>query len=104
MENTKTNLNEMNKLERYLKEHGIKYERTDMEGIEQFGMILGERHQIKVVDEDGNWIWDVICHYGSYGHEEGLLEYWSQKESDEGGDVSGYLTAEDVIQKIEGAA
>lgn len=99
-----TNLNEMNKLETYLKDNKIKYSRIDNPGIFMMGRMIGEQHKIQVNDENGNWIWDVICNDGSYGFSEGLLEYWSKKEADKGGDVSGWLTAEDVIQKIQGTA
>ena len=104
MENTMTNLLEMNKVETYLKENGIKYERTGNPGIPVMGRNVGEQHKIQVNDNNGNWVWDVICHPGSYGYESGLLEYWSKEEYDAGGDVSGWLTAEDVIQKIQGTA
>lgn len=37
---------------------------------------------------------DAVCHFGSYGHEQGLLECW---EAD-GDDVVGWLTAEKTIE------
>lgn len=43
------------------------------------------------------WAWDVICHRGSYGYEQGLLEI-GYKNCDE---VEGWLTAEQVLERIE---
>lgn len=46
--------------------------------------------------------WDVICHSGSYGHEEGLLEAMGiiVDDSSDDDDVVGYLTASDVFQRV----
>lgn len=38
----------------------------------------------------------VICGYGSYGGKKGLLEMW-----DGNGEPEGYLTAEEVIERIK---
>lgn len=84
-------LTEMNKLEDYLKANGFEYQRED-EDAEPM-----DKHQI-IVFENGVRSWDVICHYGSYGGDEGLLEGMGDLF---GPDVDGYLTAEDVIKKIE---
>lgn len=89
-------MSELDKLENYLKEHGIPYERIDDEGVIN-------RHQILVKDKDGDIIWDAICHCGSYGYEEGLLEIMGTLVRPEDGDsVAGWLTAEDIITRIEG--
>ena len=105
-------LTEMNKLEAYLKEKGFKYERTDSENTmdpmttEWMTANCGpdfepfDLHQIVVYD-DAVRIWDVICHRGSYGADQGLLEGMGVLF---GLDVEGFLTAEDVIRKIEEAA
>lgn len=41
---------------------------------------------------------DVICNKASYGHEQGLLETmgfsWDR-------DITGYLTAEEILEKID---
>ena len=88
-------MSELDKLEKYLKEHNITYERIDKEGVLS-------RHQILVKDEDGVVIWDAICHFGSYGYKEGLLEIMGTLVKPEDGDsVAGWLTAEDVIKRIE---
>ena len=45
---------------------------------------------------------DVICHRGSYGYKEGLLEMMGLLTEEEGeeDDVVGWLTAWDVAQRI----
>jgi hypothetical protein len=95
-------LRELDKLQEYLDEHHILYERIDRPGLPALpGMeAIGGRHQINVLDKDKNVIWDAICHYGSYGYEEGLLEVMGEKLIGHD-DVEGYLTAEDVIEFIE---
>lgn len=45
-------------------------------------------------------IGDAICHFGSYGHERGLIEVMGFPFCDED-DVVGFLTADEVIHQIE---
>ena len=95
VERKSVDLSEMNKLEEYLKVKGIPYERYDDEYADQY-------HQICVPDA-GTKKWDAICHRGSYGWEQGLLEIAGSlvnKHLDLD-TVVGYLTAEDVIKRIE---
>lgn len=90
--------NQLDVLEKMLIEKGIEYERTDeatpipdvvfMNGPGEFHQISGETNNLK---------WDVICHKGSYGYEDGLLEYADNVEDD----VIGRLTADKVIRLIE---
>jgi hypothetical protein len=88
-------MSELDKLEEYLKKNNIPYERIDEEGIV-------DRHQILVKDEDGAVLWDAICHIGSYGYGKGLLEIMGTLVRPEDRDsVAGWLTAEDVIKRIE---
>lgn len=106
------NLNELDKLEAYLKEHYITYERFDEEDtypeeckpylknqlkIYGFDYEALDRHQIIVYDKDGRRTWDVICQRGSYGAERGLLEGLG----DIFNEAEGYLTAAEIIQRIE---
>lgn len=43
---------------------------------------------------------DAVCHSGSYGHEKGLLEMMGLVDDEEDGDdVEGYLTAEQVFER-----
>lgn len=112
-------MTELDKLERYLREHGYKYERYDhlptkeererayasmpADVAEKYLPYL-ERHQIVVYNDKDRRAWDVICHKGSYGYESGLLEAMGSpivRKSD-GDGVAGFLTAEDVIRRLEG--
>lgn len=106
----KRDMTELDKLEQYLKEHGFEYFRQDWVNpihrsicarnlwahMTTMGDLL-DRHQI-IVMEDGKRVWDVVCHYGSYGVVEGLLEGMGEIFDD---DVEGWLTTEEVIARIE---
>lgn len=95
-----TDLTELNKLEQYLISKGIQYERIDQAQIlDQYGYARQlERHQICVPVADPRYKdWDVICNWGSYGYEEGLLELYGSLCD---GDVIGWLTAAEVIGMI----
>ena len=45
-------------------------------------------------------IGDAVCHFGSYGHERGLIEVMGFPFCEEE-DVVGFLTADEVIHQIE---
>ena len=103
-------LTELNKLESYLKAHGYEYTREDEVYLPreiEFTTVPGEwfrgapkpidTHQI-IAYENGRRSWDVVCHAGSYGCSLGLLEGMGDIF---GFDVMGWLTADDVIQRIE---
>ena len=47
----------------------------------------------------GVFDWDAICHSGSYGHENGLIEVMGLPQCQD--DVIGYLTAEDVLKMVD---
>lgn len=87
-------MKQMDLLEEYLREKEIKYQRKDMDGGEQ----------IIVYDEDGYRIWDAVCTKYSYGHERGLLEIMGDIVDGRrmGDSVEGWLTAQDVIDRVEG--
>ena len=93
-------MEQLNILEQYLKEKGIKYQRIDKTRAENFGI---DRHQIIVPCGGDDFEWDVICHMGSYGYEKGLLELYGNlvDEEKDGDSVVGWLTAKDVIDRIE---
>lgn len=97
-------MSELDKLEKYLKEHGYEYSRYDFDAFD--GIIsYDSKHQI-IVYKDGERSWDAVCQPGSYGYEEGLLEiYGDIVWYDIDGDiVRGWLTANDVIARIERGA
>lgn len=100
-------MTELDKLEKYLKDNNIPHQRiderpnlTNMQGLELFGLGY-DFHQICVPSRT-NCEFDVICHKGSYGYEEGLLEIMGllTEEEAEEDSVLGYLSAEDVIERI----
>lgn len=66
---------------------------------------LHDGYQIKVYDPKGHYVWDAVCHYYSYGHEEGLLEIMGDiVNHDDDWEVEGYLTAKDIIERLEKSA
>lgn len=97
---------ELDKLEMYLITKGIRYERIDEPEVidQRTGMIISlGRHQI-VVPDRVNRMWDAICHRGSYGYEEGLLEVMGTIVDPNCGDtVEGFLMASEVIERLEKA-
>lgn len=99
-------MSELDKLQKYLEVNGYVYSRTDevnnfVEVIGVEGICKLDRHQIIVYDKKMNRQWDAICHYGSYGYKQGLLEVSGCITSD---DVEGYLTAQDIINRLKSAA
>lgn len=102
-------MTELDKLEAYLKENGYKYERIDTlpQKVEMMAdgteilLKFGERHQISICKNGALWL-SIICHPGSYSYEKGLLEmmYFSREYD---GDIEGFLTAEQIIEKLKGA-
>lgn len=97
MENTKLNLNEFVKLVVGLSQKGLK---IDTELVTNWGA------QVIVYDDEGNRIWDAVINKGSYGSERGLLEVMGSaivdkiKLSEEPMDVIGWLTADEILEKI----
>ncbi len=82
---TTINQDEMMKLAFGLRDRGIGFSvKSFFDGI-----------QIVVGDFD----WDAICHCGSYGHEDGLIEVMGLPQCQD--DVIGYLTAEDVLKMVD---
>ena len=64
--------------------------------------IVHDGFQVEVLDDQNERIWDAICHSGSYGHEEGLIEIMGESVvRNEFDDVEGWLTAADVIERLE---
>lgn len=86
-------MEELNKLEAYLKEHNYNYERRS---------VFGDNDQIVVFDSNGKRAWDVVFNKYSYGYASGLLEAMGKEVvrvvDDE---VEGYLTAQDIIERLE---
>lgn len=96
MENTKINLNEFVKLIVGLHQRGI-----------SFNTIIGQNSAILIVcDRDGIYLWDAAINPLTYGSERGLLEVKGQtiidkiSLSEEPMDVIGWLTADEILEKI----
>lgn len=80
------NQNEMMKLAFGLYDRGIEFKaKSFFDGIQ---FIIGD------------WDWDAICHSGSYGHEDGLIEVMGLPQCQD--DVIGRLTAEEVLNMVDG--
>lgn len=104
-----TDLTEFNKLEEWMRENHINYERRSRlpftkEVVNIIGEDerIGEKNQLVVFDRNGKIKYDVICHKGSFGCDEGLLEIYGEivPKGCLGG-VEGYLIAEEVIERIK---
>ena len=56
-----------------------------------------------VYNKNGKYIADAVEHFGSYGHEQDLLEIMGliYPQDNANGDVLGYLTADDVFARIK---
>lgn len=89
-EEISVDLTEMNKLAQGLVAKGITFTTKKYLG----GM------QIVVNDENDNYLWDAICHCGSYGHEDGLIEIMGTPVQNEKDEVEGYLTAEEILSRL----
>ena len=101
-------MTELDKLQEYLEQNGYTIKRVDTKPSELVRLTspimdkgLGERHQIIVYDDDGKIAWDAICHWGSYGFEQGLLEIMGSICRNQDDVVEGWLTAQDIIDRLE---
>jgi predicted fused transcriptional regulator/phosphomethylpyrimidine kinase len=97
-------MTELDKLEEWLHKHGFDYKRIDREPeqVEFDGRMIPTsmgRHQIIVYGDNGI-MFDAICHIGSYGYEQGLLELMGDivQVNDT---VEGWLTADDIIERLK---
>lgn len=97
-------MTELDKLEQYLKENNIPYERYEVERkweCEELTYVM-DRHQICVPKDGDDCLWDAICQRGSYGYDDGLLEIYGCIVPNNGHEsVEGWLTANDVIERIK---
>ena len=82
--------NEMAKLIKILKKSNIPFEVTSCEGAPQV-WYPNRKHVVC----------DAVCHKYSFGGKDGLLEIMGLVDEEEVGDeVEGYLTAEEVANRI----
>lgn len=59
--------------------------------------------QVILYDSREKRVADTICHSGSYGHEDGLLELYGLGVQNEDDDVEGWLTADEVFKRWKDA-
>lgn len=94
-------MSELDKLEKYLKEKHYRYERIkETPGTNPWARGY-EVNQIIVYDDRGIRQWDAVCHRGSYGFEQGLIEVMGKSVVRSEYSVEGYLTAEEIIKRLE---
>ena len=79
---------EMGKLEQFLQEAKIPYRIEYIWGMPS----------VRYYGHGDELICDAVCHSGSYGHEEGLLEIMGLTRNDDS--VEGWLTSEEVFDRI----
>ena len=84
MFNKRINLDEMMKLAIGLNKKGLQFTAHTLLG------------GIQIVCND----WDAICHCGSYGHEQGLIEVAGSIVKIDNDDVKGCLTAEEILARL----
>lgn len=92
------NLKEFEKLEEFLKENEVSYEKFES------NELFFEKHILFVPNRE-HPSWDAAITTGTYGSSEGLLEICGdivEKDEDDSyySEVEGYLTADDVIRKL----
>ena len=94
---------EMDKLAEWMGEHAAEY------GLEWVHdnkprelSALGQDWNQIIAYKGGIYIFDAVCHYGSYGYKKGLLEIMGYCITG-GYDVVGNLTANEVIERIQKA-
>lgn len=85
-------MTELDKLENYLKNHNYEYDRHP----------LNEGEQIVVfIKGTDSWDFDAVCSPFTYGGNEGLLEIMGTIVENEEDEVEGYLTTEEIIDRLE---
>lgn len=83
--------NEIEKLAKLLTNANIPFE---------YNSVITSRDQICYPSRD-NCICDAVCHQYSYGGNEGLLEIMGLVREECADDVEGWLTAEEVFERIK---
>lgn len=97
-------LAEFDKLQSYLLTHGYSVDIThrcrQMLGVVT---IQSEHHQLVVHDTKDFTLrlWDAVISDYSYGHEDGLLEAMGTGLLEGPGTVEGWLTADEIIRRLE---
>jgi len=102
------NYTEFDKLVKMLNDAKIPYERNDDDPNSEYFKLTSNAPIKRIVygkfpEKHKFCICSVICGHGSYGGNEGLLEIMGllTPEEEERDSVAGYLTAEDVFNRIK---
>lgn len=107
MENTMVNVSEKTEMEKLI---DWLSENLDSSKFNLKQRYINDGLQVLIFDSKGVWLWDAICNCMSYGHERGLIEvmehtdknYILTEEERSCDDVLGWLTAEQIIERLEG--
>lgn len=104
-------MNEMEKLKQWLLQEKIYFEYLQepllpdiLEKAEEYDLISNDETKLSMnqilvsIQYENGYDLSVICHFGSYGVKQGLLEYRRLKKKE---DPVGYCTAEEVIEVIK---
>lgn len=98
-------LAEFDKLQSYLLTHGYSVDITHRCRQISAGnfTIQSEHHQLIVHDTKNPALrlWDAVISDYSYGHEDGLLEAMGTGLLEGPGTVEGWLTADEIIRRLE---
>ena len=104
------NYTEFDKLVKMLDDAKIPYERNDDDPNSDFYKLTGYQPikyivygKFPGIENIGRCVCSVVCGHGSYGGNEGLLEIMGllTPEEEEQDSVVGWLTAEDVFDRIK---
>lgn len=97
----KTDLTQLDRLTMLMmtEKSDVIVKRTDQEPtFDGIGYVIhNERHDLVIKTKDGEYLWDAICHPGSYGYEDGLLEVMGDPVTNS--DVEGWLTADEIFAR-----
>lgn len=89
---------QINKLEKILTEHDIPHENYERELLGGCGICIPDQKSWQDLQiPDGEVRFSIICHGGSYGGREGLIEIWASNEEE----PEGYMTADEAWKYID---
>lgn len=94
--NMQTNFNYLTELAKLAAGLTLKGIRFEFNTVYDGGIII-------VLDDNDNKLWDAVCHSGSNGQEDSLLEIMGDivnKELSYDDTVEGYLTAEEILERL----
>lgn len=118
-------MTELEKLDRYLTDHKYPHIKRKLPYFDREGVLItGEFNQIIVYKPSDHLstnhvfddkpvgmevVWDAVCFFGTEGYDEGLLEIMCSDLSlvdkyrrSAQLPIEGYLTADDIIKRLEG--